>query len=80
MNLEAVHQKIYEEGTPSQLFLWNFAKILSRIIGLSKIVRRHFGRTLFGGCFYTNLPFLKGKYNQFWRQVSLRKSVTAIEM
>ena len=51
---EAVHQKIYE-GTPSQLFLSNYAKILSRIIGLSNIVKTLFGRTPFGGCFYTNI-------------------------
>ena len=52
---EAVHQKMYEEGTPSQLFLSNSTEILSRIIGLSNIVRALFGRTPFGGFFYTNI-------------------------
>ena len=53
--LQAVDQKICEEGIPSQLFLSNSTKILSRIIGLSNIVRTIFGRTLFGCCFYTNI-------------------------
>ena len=55
MKLEAVQQKIYERGTPSLLILSNSAKILSRIIGLSNILRTRFGRTIFGGCFYTNI-------------------------
>ena len=55
MKLEADQQKIYERGTPSLLISLNSAKILSRIIGLSNIVRTLFGRTIFGGCFYTNI-------------------------